>query len=68
VEITPGQARYEVVSGEPLDIVHDRSAVTLVAGEPQTLAWTALPDRPPAAPPPGREPMRRGIGADQGPA
>ena len=66
MEITPGQARYELVSGEPLDIIHDGSPVTLVASEPQTLAWTAPPDLPPVTPPTGREPMRRGIGADDG--
>ena len=41
VEISPGQARYELLGGEPLDVLHHGSPVTLVASEPQTLAWTA---------------------------
>ena len=66
VEVTPGQARYEVLDGEPLDLLHHGSPLTLARGEPQVLECPPLPELPPVHPPKGREPMRRGIGADDG--
>lgn len=64
VEVTSGQARYEVLDGEALNLVHHGSPLTLVPREPQMLACPPPPDLPPVHPPKGREPMRRGIGAD----
>ena len=68
VDITAAGARYALLAGDELDIVHHGSPVTLVAGRPETLACPAAPVPTPVSPPPGREPLRRGIGADEGEA
>ena len=35
VEIVPGEARYELVDGEPLELRHDDTPFTLERGSPQ---------------------------------
>ena len=68
VDVLPEQARYEVVEGEPLDVVHHGEVVTLRRGSPLTLSSPPPPPPPPDAtpvgPPVGREPFGSGIGAD----
>ena len=41
VEIVPGEARYELLDGEPLELRHDHTDFTLQAGEPQAHPWRA---------------------------
>jgi len=59
VEIVAGEARYELVDGEPLELRHDGTAFTLEGGSPQTFPWRA--PKPGAAPeqPAHRAPSRR---------
>ena len=66
VEVTPGRASYQLLDGEPLDLLHHGTPFTLVPGTSQVLDCPPPPDVPPVNPPRGREPMRRGIGADDG--
>jgi alpha,alpha-trehalose phosphorylase len=65
VEIVPGQARYELVAGEPLDLRHDSTDFTLERGSPQTHRWRApragdTPEQPPHRAPSRRRPRGSG--------
>ncbi len=65
VEISPGEARYELLAGEPLELLHHGEPFTLEAGAPQARSCpVAAPEPPAVGPPPGREPSRRGVGAE----
>ena len=39
VEIVPGEARYELIDGEPLELRHDHTDFTLERGAPQAHPW-----------------------------
>jgi alpha,alpha-trehalose phosphorylase len=60
VEVNPEQARYELLAGESLDVLHHGVPITLRVGEPQKHAYPPLPEPLPAEPPPGRAPYARG--------
>jgi alpha,alpha-trehalose phosphorylase len=64
VEIVPGEARYELDEGGPIEVVHHGERVALAAGAPQVLPWEPPPPAPAVGPPPGREPTASGVGAD----
>ncbi len=66
VEVVPGRARYELMAGEPLEVLHHGEPVTLLPETPVTLAWQ-VPVSPHGrvAPPAGREAFLRGVGADE---
>ena len=64
VEILPGEARYELLSGEPLELAHEDGGLTLEEGTPVVLPWTDRSEAHRVAPPHGREALRRGVGAD----
>jgi len=64
VDIRGDDVCYELVDGEPLDLWHDGSSVRIAVGSPCTRSWSPPPAVSPVSPPPGREPARRGIGAD----
>ena len=66
VEITRGEVRYTLLDGDPLDIDHHGTRVTLVPGAPHTAECPPSFKPPPVSPPHGREPLRRGIGKDNG--
>ena len=55
VEITHAEARYTLVDGDPLEIVHHRQPVSLSAGKPQVRSIPAISSRPRPSQPPGRE-------------
>jgi alpha,alpha-trehalose phosphorylase len=59
VEIVPGEARYELVDGEPLALRHDHTDFTLEHGDPQTFAWRPPPAGEAPEQPPHRAPSRR---------
>jgi alpha,alpha-trehalose phosphorylase len=59
VEIRAGEARYELLEGAPLEILHHDQAVALRCGEPQTRPIIPLPRRVPPPQPPGRPIPRR---------
>ncbi|MDQ3547346.1 MAG: family 65 glycosyl hydrolase, partial [Chloroflexota bacterium] len=64
VDVTSEHARYELLSGEPLDVLHYGEPVTLSMDSPQVRTCPAPPALPAIAPPPGREACRHGIGAN----
>jgi alpha,alpha-trehalose phosphorylase len=63
VEVGPNQARYDLLDGEPLEVLHHGQPVTLTRAAPLIRPYPALPAPPPAWPPPGRAPGQRGVGA-----
>jgi len=64
VDISSDHARYELLDGEPLDLLHHGETVTLIPGSPQIRLFPALPEPPPVEPPPGRAAGQFGAGAD----
>ncbi|HET6547871.1 MAG TPA: glycosyl hydrolase family 65 protein [Solirubrobacter sp.] len=59
VGVRHGEATYEVISGEAVEIVHDEERLQLVPGEPATRAWALPQVGPEPRQPPGRAPRRR---------
>jgi alpha,alpha-trehalose phosphorylase len=64
VEIVPGEARYELLSGEPIELLHDGRPALLGPGAPLVLPWSDRGTDHRVEPPQGREALRRGVGAD----
>ena len=64
VEIVQGEARYELTSGDPVDIVVAGRTYTLHEDKVLVLPWSTPPQSEAVHPPEGREPLRRGVGAD----
>ena len=66
VELLPGRARYTLLDGEPLDLLHHGASVKLEVGVPMTLAWDTDPPVPESIrPPKHREPSHEGVGAEE---
>jgi alpha,alpha-trehalose phosphorylase len=59
VELSSEGARYELLAGEPLELVHHGEDLTVASGSPQTRAIPPLPRRPAPEQPPHRKPPRR---------
>jgi alpha,alpha-trehalose phosphorylase len=64
IDVGSDHARYELLDGEPLDLLHHGEPFTLEPSSPQTRPCPPPPKLPPIAPPPGRSIGRRGVGAD----
>jgi alpha,alpha-trehalose phosphorylase len=64
VDIGSEHARYELLAGEALDLLHHGEPFTLTPASPRIHALPPLPEPPPVKQPPGREVGRRGVGAD----
>lgn len=64
IEVLPGRARYTLVEGEALELTHHGKPITVEPGKPLEMTCPEPPRVPPVSPPPGREPLRRGMGAD----
>ena len=64
VDIRSDHARYELLAGEPLEVLHYGQPVDLTTVSPQTRAYSPPPEPPPVAPPIGRSAGRHGVGAD----
>ena len=58
VEVRQEGARYELLEGDALEIVHDGEALTVAREAPQTRPLAPLPSRGKVAQPPGRSPPR----------
>ncbi|UJA19474.1 glycoside hydrolase family 65 protein [Thermoleophilia bacterium SCSIO 60948] len=58
VEIVAGEARYEHVSGPPLELRHYGELIELEPGETVAREWSPPDPGPPPTQPPGREPSR----------
>jgi alpha,alpha-trehalose phosphorylase len=63
IEVSSNHTQYELVAGEPVDLIHHDQPFTLLLASPQTHANPTLPVPPAVKPPPCREPGRRGVGA-----
>ena len=48
IEISPGQARYELLAGEPLELLHHGEPFTLEAEAPQVRPCPVAAPEPPA--------------------
>jgi alpha,alpha-trehalose phosphorylase len=59
VVVSSDSARYELVEGEPLELLHHGEPVALSPGSPQTRAVAPPPRRARPEQPPGRSPPRR---------
>jgi alpha,alpha-trehalose phosphorylase len=59
VDVRPEAACYELLDGEPLEIVHDGEVLTVAPGSPQTRPLVLAPRRPVPEQPPERHPPRR---------
>ena len=59
IEIVPGEARYELLEGEPLRLRHVDTSFTLESGTAQRHGWTAPRPGPAPRQPRHREPSRR---------
>jgi alpha,alpha-trehalose phosphorylase len=64
VDIGPEGARYELRSGEAVGLLHHGNPIMLEPAHPQVHGYPTKDQPPAAAPPPGREPCRRGVGAE----
>ena len=64
VEVGDHTARYELLEGEPLEVLHHGELRTLEVGATQVCACPPEQDEQPVEPPPGRAPGRVGVGAD----
>ena len=62
VEVGSDHARYELLLGEPLTLLHHGEQVNLVLASPQTRACPPTPEVPPVGPPPARTACRHGVG------
>jgi alpha,alpha-trehalose phosphorylase len=59
VDVRREGARYELLAGEPLELLHDGDGLTVGRDSPQTRPLAAAPRRPAPEQPPGRPPPRR---------
>jgi alpha,alpha-trehalose phosphorylase len=59
VEVTRRTAKYELLEGDPLEITHHGTALTVEAGKPQERPIPHLAAKPRPKQPPGREPIHR---------
>jgi alpha,alpha-trehalose phosphorylase len=59
VEVRPDAACYELLAGEPLELVHHGDRFTVAAGSPETRPSPPVPRPAACEPPPGRLPPRR---------
>jgi alpha,alpha-trehalose phosphorylase len=57
VEVRCEDVQYELVSGDPLEILHHGEPVTVAVGFPQTRRVPPVPQRSAPQPPPGRPPV-----------
>ena len=57
-------ARYELLEGEPFELLHYGEPVTVALGSPRLLTCPPPPELDPVEPPPGRAPGQLGVGAD----
>ncbi len=64
VEITPGQAEYQLLEGVGLELRHHGQPVTLTMGTPMMMAIPPAPPTDPLAQPVGREPLARRLRGD----
>ncbi len=67
VEVDHREARYEMVEGDPLELTHHGSPVTIATDAPVALPIPPVPVREPPKQPRGRAPARRRPGVSNTP-
>ncbi len=63
VEVHPDHATYELVDGEPLELMHHGEAMTVTGDEPLSCPIPPAPQRPAPKPPHGRAPGLESVSA-----
>jgi alpha,alpha-trehalose phosphorylase len=58
IELRADAARYELLDGDALELIHDGESFTVMPGRPETRALPPSPPREKASQPPGRAPPR----------
>jgi len=56
IEVRADNATYELLDGEPIELIHHGERITVSAKEPLTLPVPPTPQRPVPRSPAGREP------------
>ena len=64
VELTRDGARYVLVDGDAVELLHHGERLRLEPGRPAAVASPPPPEPEPVSPPEGREPLREGIPSD----
>jgi alpha,alpha-trehalose phosphorylase len=59
VDVRPDSASYQLLDGEPLEVLHHGEALTIEGQSPQSRPLPPAPPSRPAEQPPGRTPPRR---------
>jgi alpha,alpha-trehalose phosphorylase len=59
VEVTPETATYELLVGDPMELIHEGERVVVKSGAPVSLPVREVPDLPRPHQPPGRSPHPR---------
>ena len=59
IDVRPEEARYSLLDGEPLEIVHHAQNATIESGSPAALSIPPAPTRQAPTQPTGREPLNR---------
>jgi alpha,alpha-trehalose phosphorylase len=59
VDVARGEAKYSLLEGSPLEIMHHRKKVTLEVGRPRSRRIAPAPARETPSQPPGRVPLQR---------
>jgi alpha,alpha-trehalose phosphorylase len=67
VEVTPEEARYELLDGKPLEVSHHGEPITVAKGSPLARELPPTPRRPTPSQPPGREPIEPDMPAQPAP-
>ena len=57
IDVRPEGARYDLLEGDPLDLVHHGELLTVSHGDPQTRPLPPSLERPPPTQPPARAPQ-----------
>jgi alpha,alpha-trehalose phosphorylase len=64
VDLSRDRASYQLLKGDPLELLHYGKRFELSAGRPKTKSYPPLRKRLQVSPPPGRAALREGIGAE----
>jgi len=64
VQVFADRAEYQLLDGEPLEVLHHGERITVTTAVPRVVACPAPEAVQPIASPAGRAPLRRGLGSE----
>jgi alpha,alpha-trehalose phosphorylase len=64
IDLTRREAKYDLLHGDPIKLLHHGEGLTLRPDEPTIVAMPEPPEPKPVWPPTDREPLREGIAAE----